>query len=83
MTKLHDKVDSLACRQKLWQKPCLDEWQVTQPPELHGEAPSGENLKLIVWVLLEVMDFIDWSQEVAQKDNVGLVPFTHAWFIAA
>ena len=51
----------------------LDEWQIAQPPELHGETPSGQDLILIVWVLLDVVDLINGSEEVSQECDVELV----------
>ena len=53
----------------------LDERQIPQPPKLHGEAPPSKDLILIVWVLLEVVDFIYRSKEISQKNNVELVPY--------
>lgn len=52
----------------------LDGRQISQPPELHGEAPSAQDLKLIVRILLDVMYLIDWRQKIPQKCDVELVP---------
>ena len=52
----------------------LDEWQIAQPPKLHREAPSGQDLILIVWVLLDVMNLINGSQKISQEGDVKLVP---------
>lgn len=51
----------------------LDKWEVAQPPELHGKAPSGQDLKFVVRILLDVMNLIDRSQEISQECDVELV----------
>ena len=52
------EMSRIACLQM---KGDLDEWEVAQPPELHGKAPSGQDLKFIVRILLDVMNLIDRS----------------------
>ena len=64
------KLSRIACHRL---KGDLDEWEVAQPPELHGKTPSGQDLKFIVRILLDVMNLIDGSQEIPQKCDVELV----------
>lgn len=52
----------------------LDGRQISQPPKLHGKAPSAQDLKFIVRILLDVVYLIDWRQKIPQKCDVELVP---------
>lgn len=51
----------------------LNEWEIAQPPKLHGKAPSGQDLKFILWILLDVMNLINGSQKIPQECDVEFV----------
>lgn len=39
----------------------LDEGEISKPPELHRKGPPCQDLILVVRILLDVMNLIDWS----------------------